>query len=187
MQHFPRFSIALALLAFLAPPHGAQIQAMDLPEMLEASDGVVYGEVVSRQVFRVDHPVDGPELYFTCLTLAGRSLVDGRPTTIEVVFHGGFLDDTRGVFNSSAPRAEDTRIGQRVVAFYRWTSNMGGGVAANALMAGRGGLYRTVDGPRGTAILGQGRGFAIPANRTLGSLESAVKTLVRPADARERK
>ena len=30
----------------------------------------------------IDHPIDGPELYFTKLTLAGQSLIDGKPITV---------------------------------------------------------------------------------------------------------
>ena len=40
-------------------------------------DGAVYGEITARTVFRVDDRVQGPELYFTTLTIEGRSLVDG--------------------------------------------------------------------------------------------------------------
>jgi len=165
------------LLTALASAPAAQIRAFTLPELLEASDGVVHGEIVAREVFRRDDPVDGLERYFTRLTVAGRSLVDGRALTIDVVFHGGFLDTDHGVFNSAAPAAEDVRPGQRVVAFYRWTSDMGAGVAANVLMAAKGGLYRTVEGPRGPAVLGHGRGFAIARNQSLASLESAVHAL----------
>ena len=37
--------------------------------------------------------------------------------------------------NSEAPSADDVRIGNRVVAFYKWIDNMGGDLAGNALYA----------------------------------------------------
>jgi hypothetical protein len=64
-----------------------------------------------------------------------------------------------------------------VVAFYRWTDDMGGGVPANALVAAHGGLYRTVEGPRGAAVLGRGEGYAVRSNRYLTDLESTVRRL----------
>jgi hypothetical protein len=128
-------------------------------------------------VFSVDHPVDGTGLYFTVLTIEGRAMSDGRPLTIDVTTPGGFIDATRGVFNSEAPAADDIKVGKRVVAFYRWTDNMGGSVAGNALVAAHGGLYRTVEGPRGAAVLGRGEGYAVSANRRLSHLETAVAEL----------
>jgi len=67
------------------------------------------------------------------------------------------------------------QVGRRVVAFYRWADDMGGGFAANALVAAHGGIYRTVDGPLGAAVLGRGEGYAISANRRVADLESAVR------------
>jgi hypothetical protein len=81
------------------------------------------------------------------------------------------------VFNSEAPAADDVKVGKRVVAFYRWADDIGGGVSANALMAAHGGLYRTVDGPHGPAVLGRGEGYAITSNRFVAQLESAVRLL----------
>ena len=119
---------------------------------------------------------DGPH-FFTKLTIAGRRLYDGQPTTVEVAFRGGFVSPTEGVFNSEAPAADDVAVGKRVVAFYRWADDMGGGFADNALVAAHGGLYRTVEGPLGAAVLGRGEGYAIAANRRVADLETAVRTL----------
>ena len=124
-----------------------------------------------------DHPVDGGELYFTELTIQGRSLKDGTPTTVAVTYNGGFISESEGVFNSEAPARDDVKLGNKIVAFYVWSDNLGGDVAANALVAAHGGLYRTVDGPRGTAILGRGEGYALRSNVRMSELESSLEFL----------
>ena len=73
--------------------------------------------------------------------------------------------------------ADDVKVGKNVVAFYAWIDDFGGGVPTNALVAAHGGLYRTVDGPRGAAVLGRGQGFAIEANMRLAQLEAAVRQI----------
>ena len=52
----------------------AQIERLDLGQMVSKADHAVFGTIVDRQVIRIDHPEDGPELYFTTLTIEGRSL-----------------------------------------------------------------------------------------------------------------
>ena len=160
-------------------PGVAQIQRLTLDEMVETMDDAVYGEIVASRVFRIDHPIDGPELYFTTLTIEGRTMTDASPLTVEVTFHGGFINEEEGVYNSEAPSADDVKLGNRVVVFYQWADNMGGDVAANAIVASHGGLYRTVDGPKGSTVLGRGEGYAVNANIKLTSLEDAVGTLHR--------
>jgi hypothetical protein len=145
--------------------------------MVTTADHAVFGQIIGARVFRVDHPRDGAELYYTTLTIQGRSLASPQPLTVDVTFRGGFLGETEGVFNSEAPAADDVQIGKTVVAFYRWTDDMGGGVAANTLIAAHGGLYRTVEGPRGPAVLGRGPGYAIGANLRLVKLETALTAL----------
>lgn len=166
-----------------AVPH-AQIKSLTLPEMVAIADGAVYGEILRARVFRVDSATDGPELYFTALTIQGRSLNDERSLTLDVTFRGGFVSPTEGVFNSEAPAADDVAPGKRVVAFYRWCDDLGGGVRAHALVAAHGGLYRTVDGPRGTAVLGRGTGYAVGANVRLDELGAAVHRLAAEKPAR---
>ena len=167
---------ALALVAFGASSP-AQIKAFTLEEMVGAADNAVYGQIVSSRVFRVDHPVDGDQLYFTELTIQGRSLENGTPVTVSVTYNGGFVSESEGVFNSEAPAKDDVKVGNKVVAFYTWLDDMGGGVAANSLVAAHGGLYRTVDGPRGPAILGRGEGYAVRANVRMSELESNLGRL----------
>ena len=156
----------------------AQIERLSLSEMLAKTDNSVLAEITASKVFRVDHPIDGDELYFTTLTLQGKSLETGQPITVDVTFPGGFLDDERGVHNSEAPSADDVQVGNVIVAFYKWSDNMGGDVAANALYASHGGLFRTVDGPTGPVVLGRGEGYAIDANKSVTALTASIKSIV---------
>lgn len=155
----------------------AQIERLTLDDMVSKSDSAVFGTIVGHDVFRVDHPLDGPELYYTTITVEGHSLVDGSLVTVDITYNGGFINDTDGVYNSEAPSADDTKVGNQVVAFYTWTDNMGGDVSGYALHAMHGGLYRTVDGPNGTVVLGRGDGYAVDANIRLADLDAAITTL----------
>src|SRR5262245_5785664 len=177
MNRVARLVLSTVLTASLGAAASAQIKSFTLDEMVTASDQAIYGQIIGSRVWRVDSPVDGEGLYFTTITVQGRTLADARATTVDVTFRGGFLSPTDGVFNSEAPAADDVKLGRKVVAFYRWTDDVGGGVGTNVLMAAHGGLYRTVEGPRGPAVLGRGEGYAITANRQLAHLESAVKLL----------
>jgi len=155
----------------------AQIERLTLDEMVARTDNAVIATITASRVFRIDHPTDGIELYFTTLTLQGTSLVDGSAQSVDVTYAGGFIDDENGVYNSEAPSADDVKLGNRVVVFYDWTENMGGDVAANALYAAHGGLYRTVEGPAGTVVLGRGEGYAVSSNMALGDLDKAVTSI----------
>lgn len=157
----------------------AQIERLDLRQMVDKSraDNAVLGTITARQVFRVDHPVDGPELYFTRMTIQGKSLYDDADLSVEVTFAGGFVGPNEGVHNSEAPSADDTRIGNTVVAFYKWTENMGGGVAGNALYAAHGGLYRVAKAGNEQVVLGRGEGYAIARNVRAPVLRSDIQKL----------
>lgn len=172
----PTILTALAVAAGAAIA-GAQIERLSLSQMVDKTDGAVLAEIVGSKVFRVDHPIDGPELYYTTLTLEGTSLSDGTPIVVDVTFPGGFIDEENGAHNSEAPSADDTQLGNVIVAFYKWSDNMGGDVAANALYASHGGLFRTVDGPSGTVVLGRGEGYAIDNNIKVSTLRTAVQNL----------
>ncbi|MFN0007144.1 MAG: hypothetical protein ACKVXR_04485 [Planctomycetota bacterium] len=157
----------------------AQIERLDLKQMVEKADNAVFGTIVNKHVIRIDHPVDGPELYFTTLTIEGRSLRDDKELTVDVVFAGGFIDEENGVNNSEAPSADDTRIGNRVVAFYKWSENLGGQLAGNGLYASHGGLYRTIETRGRTVVLGRGEGYAIERNVEHSALQSEVASIVK--------
>lgn len=166
--------IALASAAVVGT---AQIERLDLNQMVRRSDDGIVGTITGRNVIRIDHPVDGPELYFTSLTIEGRSLSTDEPRTVDVWFGGGFVSPTEGVFNSEAPSMDDQKIGNKVVAFFRHEENMGGDLSGNALMTWHGGLYRTFESRRTTFVQGRGDGYAIPTNVRLADLDSQVKSL----------
>ncbi len=118
-----------------------------------------------------------PELYFTTLTIEGRSLVDNTPITVDVTFHGGFINEEEGVYNSEAPSADDVKTGNEVVIFYLWSDNMGGDMAANALTGGHGALFRTAKGKKDTVVLGRGKGYAVDQNIKLAELDKKITAL----------
>jgi hypothetical protein len=171
--------LTAAAVLFAAALGTAQIERLDLGQMVSKADNAVFGAIVDRQVIRIDSPTDGPELYFTTLTIEGRSLRTNENVTVDVTFAGGFVDATHGVNNSEAPSADDVRVGNRVVAFYKWVPNMGGGMAANSLYAAHGGLFRTFEARQGTVVQGRGEGYAIPTNVGLAQLDQNVKALAK--------
>jgi hypothetical protein len=137
----------------------------------------VLGTIVGRNVIRIDHPIDGPELYFTSLTIEGRSLTTDLPQTVDVWFGGGFVSPTEGVFNSEAPSMDDQKVGNQVVAFYKFVENMGGDLSGNVLSCWHGGLFRTFESRNGTIVQGRGDGYAIPSNVRLAELNERIREL----------
>jgi len=172
-----RFAALALLLATLLPIASAAVERLDLGTMVERADAGIVGTITRQRVVRVDHPLDGPELYYTFLTIEGRVLGGQELRTVEVLFAGGFLDRTQGVWNSEAPAADEVALGKRVVAFYKYTPNAGGDVAGNALYAAHGGLFRTFEARRGTIVQGRGEGYAVDGNLTLDDLEARVRVL----------
>jgi hypothetical protein len=174
---FARAALTTAALAVGALLGTAQIERLNLDQMVAKTDDALIGKITKSEVIRIDHPVDGPELYYTHLTVEGRSLETGQEKTVVVTFPGGFIDDEHGVWNSEAPSADDIKIGNRVVSFYKWSDNMGGDLAGNALYASHGGLFRTVEGRKGTVVLGRGDGYAIPHNTQLSTLDAQITAI----------
>jgi hypothetical protein len=172
-------SLGLAAAALIAAGVAgtAQIERLTLDQMVAKTDNSVVGEITKKEVIRIDHPIDGPELYFTHLTVEGRSLVDGKKMTAVVTYPGGFIDDENGVWNSEAPSDEDTKLGNQVVVFFKHTKNLGGDLEADALYASHGGLFRTAKSQSGTVVLGRGEGYAISDNTQLSVLDESVTEL----------
>ncbi len=175
------FSLAAVVLVASARGGRAQVERFDLETMLGRCDNAVVGEIVGSESFRVDDPSDpgGEPLYFTTLHLVGRSICDGRVRSVSVVHPGGFTHDGDGVWNSEAPSEDDVRVGTRVVAFYRWVDDLGGGFGGNALIAAHGGIFRTSSGPHGDVVLGRGEGYAVRQNLSVDDLHVAVSALRR--------
>jgi hypothetical protein len=177
MRNIIRLGLCSLLVTGLGLAPRAQIKALTLDEMVLTADQAVSGQIVSSRVFRVDSKQAGSELYYTTLTIQGAGLYDSRPLSVDVTFRGGFINATEGVFNSEAPAADDVKVGRHVVAFYRWSDDMGGSVPGNTLVAAHGGLYRVVEGPRGATVLGRGEGYAVRANLRVEQLRSGVRLL----------
>ncbi len=155
----------------------AQIERLDLNQMVSRSDDAIVGKITARNVIRIDHVTDGPELYFSSLSIDGRSLETNAPRTVDVWFGGGFINDKDGVFNSEAPTMDDQKIGNEVVAFFKFEENMGGDLSGNALMTWHGGLYRMFESRGATFVQGRGDGYAIPTNLRLDALDAQVKAI----------
>lgn len=152
----------------------AQIEWLDLPKMVLKTDNAVIGTIQGREVIKIDHPIDGPDLYYTHLTVQGKSLVNGEDTTVVVTWPGGWIDDEHGVDNSEAPAEDLVQDGNQVVVFYKWTDNIGGDLPANALYASHGGIYQVVEGRKGKVVLGKGEGYAVSQNTALSALDSQI-------------
>lgn len=169
---------ALGCTALLSTPSSAKIKAMTLPEMVSLADDAVVGQITQREVFRIDHPVDGPELYYTTLSIQGRSLVNGSEKSVQVIFPGGFIDSTNGVFNSEAPEEHEVAVGKEVLVFHGYIKNMGGDVAGEALLGSHGGLFSVVSNGKGEKIvLGRGLGFPVSENVRLDDLDEEITVL----------
>jgi hypothetical protein len=171
--------LAAAGLTLLATLGSAQIERLDLGQMVQRTDSAVRGRIVATEVVRVDHPTDGPELYFTHLQVQGVSLYTGQPVTTTVTFPGGFLTPDEGVHNSEAPGADEVQVGNEVIVFSKWSDNMGGDVASNALYASHGGIYQVVQSRNGEVALGKGEGYAVAANVTVSDLKSKISALLK--------
>ena len=180
MKNLSKFGLAALIpLAIMtaATQSIAQIKAYTLPEMTAEADNLLFGQITGSRVFVVNHEIDGPDLYFTTITVEGNSLVDDAAMTVDVTFNGGFIDEDHGVYNSEAPAADDVKLGNNVALFYKWSNNLGGDVKGNGLVAMHGGLFRTVNGRQGPIILGRGAGYAIDNNISMSNLKLAVRKL----------
>jgi len=154
----------------------ASIERLDLRQMIAKSEAGVYGEIISREVVAVPLPLDGVEMTFTTLQVQGTDLITGKEVTVAVSYPGGVLPGDRGGYNSEAPSVDDVKVGNRVVVFYKWSDNMGGGFAANALYASHGGLFRSFTDKRGRVVVqGRGKGYAVAKNTRLDDLLKQAK------------
>jgi hypothetical protein len=179
MKRILSTSLAGVGLALLAALGGAQIERLDLGQMVAGPDKPGGGGLRATQLVGIDHPTDGPELYFTHLKVEGVSLRDGKPVATTVSFPGGFLTPEQGVHNSEAPSADEVKVGNEVVVFYKWSDNMGGELASNALYASHGGIYQVAKSRKGEVALGKGEGYAIAANVTVSDLKSQIGALLK--------
>ena len=169
-------------LAALGALTTAQIRQLSLYDMVEQSDRSLYGEIVSNTVHRVPGGEEDEFLYYTRLVVQGETLQGEDPITVEVCFPGGFLNEEEGYWHSESPTADEVKVGNRIVAFYKWFDGLGGRQAANWLYANHGGVYRTVDGPQGRVVLGRGQGYAVSRNLKLADLKVSARSIQREID-----
>jgi hypothetical protein len=174
----PRALTALALIV-AASVGLAQIIRLDLPQMVAQTDDAVLGTITASKVFRTDGDKTGQvkELYFTTLTITGRSLSNEQPLTVDVTFGGGFISPKEGCYNSEAPVADDVKVGNQVVAFFKHCDDMGNGLAGNVLYTWHGGLYRVFTQNGASVVLGRGNGYAISRNWKLDELDTEITRL----------
>ena len=174
-----RLGLASLVLALGAANSSAQVKAMDLTEMVTVCDHAVYGQIVSKQVRRIDasEKTQGRDLYYTTLTIAGRSLEDGTAVQVDVSYPGGFVSEEEGYWHSESPGDDETKIGSHIVAFYKWMPAMGGAHTTNWLYANHGGIYQSVQGPKGALVLGRGPGYAVKKNLQVTDLEKSVQRI----------
>jgi len=171
----------------LAAAAGASIERLTLRKMIAKADAGVVGEIIAHEVVAVPLDRDGEEMTFTNLTIAGHDLLSGDEATVTVSYHGGVLPGDRGGHTSEAPSQDDVKLGNRVVAFYKWSDNMGGGYASNGLYASHGGLFRTFTDKGGRVVVqGRGQGYAVDRNVRLKALRTSARQH-RDDLARERK
>ena len=155
----------------------AQVERFSMERMLSQTTDAVYGEIIDSDVFKVDHPIDGPDLYYTELTVEGESLLTGEAQEIRVIFPGGFIDAEHGVYNSEAPSADDVKLGNRVVVFSKWLDNIGGDVSGNRLWASHGGLFRTFTSRGRQVVQGRGDGYAVDSNVGMTDLRERITSI----------
>jgi hypothetical protein len=179
--------IGALVVAFGGVAPQAQIKRLSLEEMTTLTDNAIIGTVIARRVEDHSSERHGFGIYYTVLTIQGESLYTGRKTTVEVVKRGGWLDKGRGIgsWDSEAPSDEETALGKRIVAYYFWNEDIGAGKGANMLYASHGSMFRTVEGPTGTVVMGRGTGYAISKNMSLKSLEKATAAILEANEAKQ--
>lgn len=185
MHRLKLLPVAVVCLAAVA---SASIERLTLRQMVERADDGVYGEIIERQVVAVPLDRDGEEMYFTTLQVRGTSILTGEEVTVAVSYPGGVMSKRRGSFNSEAPSADDVAVGGKVLVFYKYSDNMGGGFASNALYASHGGLFRTFSDKKGRVVVqGRGQGYAVSANQRLKQLETNARKYKQEHERKQRK
>jgi hypothetical protein len=173
----PFLAVSLAATAGSAV---AAIERLDLKQMVAKSEGAVVGEI--RDVYVTAHELpDAGLLLFTHLRIVGMDLYAGAPADVTVSFVGGELAGV-AKYSSEQPTAAEARLGNRVVAFYKYEETMGGigGGGMNALYAAHGGIFSVLSGPKGEVVLGKGEGYAVETNVLLEPFRAQAAALRPP-------
>ena len=178
-----RFAAALVLVGL---PVAAAPSGVSHPQrLLSRSDAGVLGVVIHREVRAFEAP-GGGELFFTTARVRGTDLATGAEEIVDVTFPGGFISERRGAHSSTAPPANATRVGRRVLMFHRRVDDIAEGFSGEVPVDGGRGLFSWFDSRRGeTIVQGRGPGSAIPRNVRLADLRDDVQgTLGRPVEDR---
>ncbi|MDA1264842.1 MAG: hypothetical protein O2816_07175 [Planctomycetota bacterium] len=183
MRHRLHLLLPIIVLGFAALAE-ASIERLTLRQMIAKSDAGLVGEIIATKVIAVPLDDGGDELTFTELTIEGADLITGDAVTVTVSYPGGVLPGDRGSYNSEAPSQDDVKLGNRVLAFYTWTDNLGGGHATNELHAWHGGLFRTFTDKQGRVVVqGRGPGYAVSRNMRLADLGDLARAHRKSLDA----
>lgn len=190
MNHFkliPTSLLAGLALAVAGSVGQAQVRELSLTEITNQTDNGVLGTIVGSRVVDLGNEVDGFGLYYTIVTIEGKSVFDDRKITVDIASRGGWIDKEHGIgsWDSEAPQATEIAVGREVLAYYMWSENIGSGVGANILYASHGSLFRTAKSPTGTVVLGRGQGYAIDKNIKFDTLRVATRKIRKEAQLRE--
>ena len=162
-------------LALPAPLLFAAIERLDLRQMVEKSGGAVVGRIESVTSTLHELP-DVGEHVFTHVRVVGTDFYSGAPADVTVSFIGGRFGDLE-LHCCEQPSAAELRVGNRVLAFHKWTPGMGGGEGMNGLYASHGGIFQILSGPKGEVVLGKGDGYAVSANTPFLTVQAEANAI----------
>jgi hypothetical protein len=165
--------LALFLVAVAVVPVSAAIKAMTLEELMQISSGAVQGQIISKDVVKLDW-ADMTDLTFTRLTIRGQELTTGQPVTRELYYMGGVWNGELDHV-ATAPREHQTRVGANVVAFYWFDSGLTDQGADKIFCYAN--IYQVQQGAGEPTVIGQGEGAAVSENVKLSVLNAQVKTI----------
>ena len=167
------FSLVVIVEAIAGLPLAAAIKAMNLEELMRISTGVISGEIMAKDVVRIDW-ADEKDVTFTRLTIRGEELTTGAAVTREIYYMGGVWEG-KVDSPSTAPREYQTRIGARVVAFY-WFDPGLTRTGANKIFC-LANIYQVQQGAGDPTVIGLGKGAAVPYNVKLSLLRDRVRAI----------
>jgi len=161
----------------------AAIERLDLRQMVQKADGAGVGR--SDSVTSTLHELaDVGEHVFTHVRVRGTDFYTGAPADVTVSFIGGRYGDFEK-YCCEQPTAAELRIGNRALAFYKWTPGMGGGEGMNGLCASHGGIFPVLSGPKGDVVLGKGEGYAVSSNTAFLTLQAQANAIRASLPARK--
>ncbi|RMH05322.1 MAG: hypothetical protein D6702_00605 [Planctomycetota bacterium] len=147
------------------------IKALTLQEMVSLTDAAVSGRITAVHSVLYQAAPEDRRIY-TVLTVEGADLYSGQPRTIQAAFLGGtYGGETMNV--TCMPSPDDYRLGGRVLVFSAPVEGWGPEVD-RCVYAAMGGIFRQIETPNGTVVLGKGEGTAVEKNIRLADLQAAI-------------